>query len=77
MVSLYIEDTLETITESDIDAQRNSLLKLIMVLNPIEELTLSMDCSLLSVLLGDQGRYVNAKNVHLCSQNAILWRTST
>ena len=63
MESLYIDIISEPTYE--VDRQRNSLLKLMMNLNPIEELTLSMDCCLLSAVLGEQGKYVNAKYLHL------------
>ena len=63
MASLGIEIISEPAAK--LDMQRKSLLKLIMDLNPIEELTLSMDCCLLSAVLGEQGRYVNAKHLHL------------
>ena len=54
------------IPDSKIDVQRDLVQNMVMHLNPIENLTLSMDCCLLSAVLGEQGKYyVNTKHFHL------------
>ena len=63
-----LEDMLDYITrpvlkaDLEIDKHRNSVLNMVKSLNPIENLTLSMDCCLLSAALGDQDKYVNTKH---------------
>ena len=67
MTSLDIEvgDPVITDHDSEVDVQRDLVLNMVMHLNPIENLTLSMDCCLLSAVLGEQGKYVNTKHLHL------------
>ena len=71
-IEIYFKSTFDiqvdrTISDSEIDVQRDLVRNMVMhlLINPIVNLTLSIDCHLLSALLGEQGKHVNTLHVEL------------